>query len=50
MAELKIPYLQGVTPARLFTLLTLIVLLVILITKFFVLKEHMALIPPSVLP
>jgi hypothetical protein len=47
MAEIRLPYLRDVTPANLFTLLTLIVLLIILITKFFILKEVMVMNPPA---
>ena len=47
MAELSIPYLKGVTPGKLFTLITLVVLLVILITKLFILKEHIIVTPPA---
>lgn len=47
MADIKIPYLQGVTPANLFLLLTLIVMLVILITKMFILKEIIVVNPPT---
>lgn len=46
MAELRIPYIQDVTPAKLFTLITLIVLLIILITKLFILKEQIVINPP----
>jgi len=46
MAELSIPYMRDVTPAKLFTLITLIVLLVILITKLFILKEQIVINPP----
>ncbi len=51
MAEIRLPYLRGVTPAKLFTLLTLVVLLIILITKLFIFKEHIVLtLPPGLLP
>lgn len=39
MAEIKIPYLQDATPAKLLTLIFIIVLIIILVTKFIVLKE-----------
>ena len=47
MAEIKIPFMQDVTPAKLFTLLSLIVLLVILITKLFILNQVLVIPSPS---
>ncbi len=47
MVEFKIPYVRDVTPANLFALLTILVLLVILITKFFILNDILVINPPT---
>lgn len=47
MAEIKIPYLQDVTPAKLLTLIFIIVLIIILVTKFIILKQIWVVNPPA---